>query len=172
MAHASQGPEGGGALRSARSPVNFNLARRGLDALSHPTFYGGRPQRNAVYDWNQLQGVYNAADLHLQQIRDIDHRHVSIENSSPYPVGVAITTYMYGETPAVRWVSPPGDVRHVGINAQGDTTQYMWVLHPETGARLGPPQVLDRQSNQFVIRYGLNTVWVQKYQRPSYSAAF
>ena len=138
--------------------------------LNHPSFFGHR-QRNAVYDWNRLQGVHNGADLHHQILRDIDHRHITIENSSEHNVGIAITTYMFGDTPAVHFVSPPGDVRHIGINSHGDTTQYMWVLHPVTGKKLGPPQVLDRMSNEFVVRYGMNVVFVQKYYRPSYSAS-
>lgn len=158
--------------RFFRHPVSWDVARRPWEAWAHPTFYGPRgATHNDVYDWDKLQGVHNGTDLHHQIPRDVNVRHVTIENSSAVPVGVAITTYAAGPTPAVDWVSAPGDTRHVGINSQGGDPQWMWLLNPDTGALLGRPQLLDRMSNQFVIRYGINNVFVQRFTRGSYHAA-
>lgn len=146
-----------------------NLNRFALDHLHYEPY---KPQENWVRDYNKLQGVYNATDLHHQIVRDINARHVTLENSSEIPVGIGITTYYAGPLPKARFVLYPGEVKHLGINSQGDADQFIHLLNPTTGSPLGKPQIFDRISNQFVVRYGLNNVYIQKFQRGSYRPAF
>ena len=120
---------------------------------------------NIVRDYNKLQGTYNPADLSYQIIRDINHRYVTIENSGEERIGVSIVPYIYGKTPCIKFVLFPGEIKHLGINPQGSADQFIWLLNPTTGLPVGDASILARNSNQFVLRNGLNNWFVHRFHR-------
>ena len=69
-----------------------------------------------VRDWNKVQGFGSATDDSVQIRRDQNHRNVTIENSSPNPVGIGITTYYCGDDPKLDFVLKGGQIKHLAIN--------------------------------------------------------
>lgn len=123
---------------------------------------------NIVRDWDKLQGYTHCTDEHIQIRRDINTRLVSIENSGQRPVGIGITNYYEGVLPPILFILAPGDVKSVGINSQGSNMQYISLLDPENGQRVGPPTSFRTDSNQFVLRDGLENWFVQAFQRTAF----
>lgn len=125
------------------------------------------PERavNICRDWNKSQGFDNPAEETVCIRRDIDVRKVSIENSSPdNPIGCAITTYYEGPTPRRQFLLAPGEVKAVAINSFGSSMQYLWYLDQRSGQPLGTPMAFRTDSNQFVLRQGLNRWFVQAFK--------
>lgn len=143
----------------ANKPTTIEGFRCGLED-SEENFY-----MNIVRDYNKVQGTYNPADLNYQIIRDIGVRYITIENSSYRPIGVAITTYYGAPPPEVRFIINAGEIKHLAINPQGETAQYIQILNPKTGEPVGNPTILARNANQFVLRDGLDTWFVDKFRR-------
>lgn len=129
------------------------------------------PYMNHVRDYDKLQGYSHFTDSHIQIPRDINHRRVTIENSSINRcIGVAITTYLTGPCPKIRFILKPGEVKSVALNTVTMTPQAIWLLNAETGAAIGKPSCITRMSNQLVIRDGINLAWVDFFRTPSISA--
>lgn len=126
---------------------------------------------NVVRDWEKLQGMTHPTDEHIQIRRDIDTRLVSIENSGQRRIGVAITTYYGDPLPVIRFIMEPGEVKAVGINSQGSPMQYIHLLDPENGLRVGSCTSFRTDCNQFVLRDGLGGWFTQCFQRTAYRAA-
>lgn len=126
---------------------------------------------NIVRDWDKSQGVTHATDLSSQILRDYNVRYVTVENSSPFPIGVGITSYLTGPVPPIKFSLGSGEIKHLALNTQGGPTQYLWILDLETGKVVNNPTPFQRISNSFVLRHGLNKWFVQYYSRPSYAAA-
>ena len=127
---------------------------------------------NIVRDFDKVQGTTHPTDLSYQIRRDIGVRYITVENSSPYPIGVAIMPYMSGETPRINFILERGEIRHLGINSHGGPPQFIWLLDVNTKLPVGESTMTQRNSNSFVIRQGLNKYFIQLFQRPSYRAAF
>ena len=124
-----------------------------------------------VRDWNKLQGMTHVSDEHIQIRRDLDARHVSIENSGERAVGVAIATYIdFSPIPKLQMILKPGEIKDVGINTIGGPMQYIHILDPTTQKHLGYPTSFRTDSNQFVLRDGLNSWFVQAFKKPGYVA--
>ena len=131
---------------------------------------------NITRDWNQVQGTTGVEDDLWAIRRDINVRHVSIENSSPYrSIGIAIQTYYIldlTEVPKIQFVLKPGEIKDIAINSHGDTLQYIYLLNPESGKNygkmVGNPSPLQTDGQQFVIRSGVNLWWTQKYKNAGY----
>lgn len=126
---------------------------------------------NITRDYNKLQGVTHPSDTSYQIIRDIGVRRVSVENSSEYPVGVAITTYVSGPTPNTLFTLARGEIKHIAINSQGGPPQFLWILGYETQQPSGAPTPFRTDANQFVLRQGTNKWWVQAFKQPSFNAS-
>lgn len=124
-----------------------------------------------VRDFNRLQGMTSPTDTHVQILRTVDYRYVSLENSGDVPVGIAITTYVGEPVPKRRFVLGAGEVKGVSINSIGEALQYIWILDLETGEPLGKTTALKTDSNSFVLRKGLSLWWVQFFHFPSYASA-
>lgn len=131
---------------------------------------------NITRDWNKVQGTTGVED-DLWKIRnDINVRHVSIENSSQNrSIGVAIQTYYIlslSEVPKIQFVLRPNEIKDISINSHNEELQYIYLLNPESGKNygkmLGNPSPLQTDGQQFVIRDGLNVVWVQKFKNAGY----
>lgn len=123
---------------------------------------------NITRSWNEAQGFTNVADEITLIRRDINIRHVSIENSSPdNSVGIAITTYFEGPIPKIQFVLGCGQIKSVGINTIGGPMQFLWILDLK-GCPLGPPKDFRTDCNQFVLRQGLNKWFVQTFQNVGY----
>ena len=121
---------------------------------------------NQFYDTNKLQGVTHPFDTSIP--RDLNTRWVSIENSSLRPIGIAIVNYYSGPTPVMTKLMRPGEVFNASINTVDMPDQFIHILNPDNGLPVSYPTILDRMSNQFVLRDGLNLWFVQKYRRSSY----
>lgn len=128
------------------------------------------PKHNIVRDWNKLQGTTHPSDLSYQIRRDVNSRYITIENSSPNRISIAITPYIVGETPNPLFTLLGGEIRHIGINSQGQNQQFIWLLDPKTKKPIGTTTALKRTANQFVLRDGLNGWFVQCFRRAVYSA--
>lgn len=128
---------------------------------------------NIVRDWNKLQGVTSPTDLSYTIQRDLNTRHVTIENSSPRCIGVAIESfYMSCKDLPIRFVMRGGEIRDLGINPIGGPQQYLYFIDPQTKRQVGHPAALQWNSDSYVLRDGLNGWFVQYYSHPSYRAAF
>lgn len=124
-----------------------------------------------VRDWNKLQGMSNPSDEIVQIRRDLNHRYVTLENSSPSPVGIAITTFWCGEQiPKLNFVVKGGEIKHLGINTIDGPIQFIHFVDIETGEPTGSPTSFRTDSNQFVLREGTSGWFVQSFFRPSFRA--
>jgi hypothetical protein len=120
---------------------------------------------NIVRDWDMAQGFGDPSDEIVYIRRDLDIRHISIENSGERLIAIAITTYPQGgPVPKPNFVLRGGGVKHVGVNTIGGPMQYIWMLDPVNGKCVGYPFPLRTDTNQFVLRDGLNLWWVQAFQ--------
>jgi len=126
---------------------------------------------NIVRDYNKLQGTTHPSDLAYQIIRDYHNRYVTVENSSPRPIGVGITSYCTGPVPPILFTLAGGEIRHLAINTRGGPMQYMWILDLQTKKSVSNSYPFRTDGNQFVLRDGLNKWFVQTFKRASYSAA-
>jgi len=123
---------------------------------------------NIVRNTNHVQGYTHVTDEHIQIKRDINVRPVSIENSGQRPIGIGITTYYEGVLPPILFILAPGEVFGISINSQGSAMQYISPLDPVTGQRVGSPAPFRTDSNQFVLRDGINNWFVQAFQRTAF----
>jgi hypothetical protein len=122
-----------------------------------------------VRDWNKLQGFSHPSDEIIQIRRDLNHRYVSIENSSTNPVGIAITTFYCSDiTPKIDFVMKGGEIRHVGINTIDGPMQFIHFLDIKTGKPVGSPTSFRTDSNSFVLREGTSGWFTQTF----YSSSF
>jgi len=133
--------------------------------------YTSMPNYNIVRDYSQAQGYTHPTDAHVQIPRDVGLRYVSIENSSMRPVSFAITPYISGPTPPILATLAGSEIRDIGINSHGGPPQFLWLLDPFSGKLVGEPVILQSNSNQFVLRDGVNKWWVHFFSRPVYAAA-
>lgn len=135
-------------------------------------YYEPKNAYNIVRDYTKVQGYTHPTDSHIVPRRDLNVRYITIENSSPRPVGVAITTYAYGgPLPQLQFIMGPGQIKHLGINTHGGPMQYIHLLDPVTGEYVGNPTDIRTDANQFVLRDGLQNWYVQSFKRPVYAAA-
>jgi hypothetical protein len=127
---------------------------------------------NIVRDWDKAQGFTHCTDEHIQIRRDVDIRHITVENSSERPIGIAITTY-YGDpepgvNPKITFILQGGEMKDVGINSFGSDMQYIHILDPINGKRVGKCTALRTDSNQIVLRDGLQNWFVHFFQRTTF----
>jgi len=125
---------------------------------------------NTVRDYNVLQGMTHPSNLQI--LRDYGIRYVTIENSSTEPIGISITNSgLADRTPPINFSLAGGEVRHIGINSFGGPMQFIHIIDLKTRRRVADPYAFRTDSNQFVLRNGINKWFVQPFKRPSYSAA-
>jgi hypothetical protein len=119
---------------------------------------------NIVRDWNKAQGYSDPSDEIVYIRRDIDIRRVSIQNSSERAIGVAITAYPPdGPLPKPQFMLRGGGVKNLGINTMGGPMQWVWMLDPTTKKMVGEPAPFRTDSNEFVLRDGINKWWVDAF---------
>jgi hypothetical protein len=128
-------------------------------------------EANVVRDYNKANGYSHCTDEHIQIRRDIDLRRVSLENSSVRPIGIAITSYYGDPLPPIGFILAPGEVKAVGINSQGSAMQFINILDPVTGLRVGSPAPFRTDCNTFVLRDGQNSWFVHNFQTTAFRAA-
>ena len=136
------------------------------------SIYSSIPDQNIVRDYNEAQGTTHPTDLSYQIIRNYNLRYITVQNSSPNPVAFAITTYISGPIPPILYTLGGGEIKHLGINSHGGNPQYIWLLEVQSGLPTGSPTAIRSNSNDLVIRDGLNMQWIQFFGRPSFRAAF
>jgi hypothetical protein len=122
-----------------------------------------------VRDYNQVQGVTHPSDLSFQVIRDYNVRYVTVENSAPRSIGIAITASgNMDEVPPLNFSLAPGEIRHLGINTIGEAMQFIHIIDLTTRKYVGEPFAMRTNANQFVLRDGLNKWFVSTYHRTTY----
>jgi hypothetical protein len=125
---------------------------------------------NGVFDYNKLQGTYSATDLINRIPRDINHRYITVENPTDKIFACAITTDPNTTPAKPDFLIGYNAVIELGINDSGSSSpQYLWVLN-RRGHPMGPPSILEKTANSFVIRDGLNLVYIQRFRNSGYKA--
>jgi len=132
-------------------------------------WYAPSKAANIVRDWDKAQALTHPTDQHVQILRDIGIRYVSIENSGLRPIGIAITTFYEGVLPKLQFVLQPGDVKPLGINSHGSSLQFVHILDPITQKPVGSPFPIRSNAQQLVLRDGLNMWFVQAFQTPGFA---
>ena len=125
---------------------------------------------NIVKDWRVIQGVTSGTDLGQGwQPWNIHVRGITIENGSDTPVIVVINNDINNPHKDGRSFYLEGkELKEVGINSQGGTAQFIHLFDYKTKWAVSEPTILDRTTNSFVLRNGLNKWFVHRYHRPSY----
>jgi len=124
---------------------------------------------NIVRDWNLAQGFGDPSDEIVYIKRDLDLRHVTVENSSGRAISIAVATYPWGgPIPAPNFTLRGGEIKDLGINTIGGPMQYIWPLDPVTKKPVGNATPFRTDCNQFVLRDGVNLWWVQAFQAAGY----
>lgn len=125
---------------------------------------------SVVRSYKKLQGIEKESRRYGVPPRDINSRPVSIENSSPRDVGIAVTSWGGGDRiPPPRFYLRGGESKTISINSKGGNSQWIWLLDPSTKKPLGHPTIFHNHANSFVIREGLNMWFVQFYTHPTYN---
>jgi len=125
---------------------------------------------SGVFDYNKLQGTYSGPDLIDRIPRDINHRYITIENSSDRTFACAINADPNTCPTKSNFLIGPNGIKELGINDLGtSSSQWLWIINPR-GKPMGPPTILDNATNQFVIRNGENVIFVQRFHRAGYKA--
>jgi hypothetical protein len=124
---------------------------------------------NIVRDWNLAQGFGDPSDELVYIKRDLDIRHVTIENSGERVIGIAVATYSRGgPIPKANFLLRGGATKDLGINTIGGPMQYIWLLDPVSGKVVGEATPFRTDCNQFVVRDGLNLWWIQAFKSRGY----
>lgn len=132
--------------------------------------YTSQPKYSILRDYNKAQGTTHPSDLSYSIPRNINIRYITVENSSPRPIGIAITPYLSGPIPDISFSLVGGEIKHLGINPQGGPPQYIWILDLNSKKPVSSPTLIRSNSNSLVLRDGMNKWFIQFYIRPSYSA--
>jgi hypothetical protein len=145
-------------------------------------FYGANPEDprvNHFKDWNQLQGFRQAGDAYFQPRRDLNHRHITIENSGERKVLVVITTdfdpdrifprkrledrpgtgvldALIRKSDTGKYLLRPHEIIDVAVNEYSGPMQYLWPTDPNNFRQIGHPRELMHNAQSFVLREGLN----------------
>lgn len=126
---------------------------------------------NRVRDYNLLQGVSHVTDVFGRTPRDINHRHVTVENSGSKTIYIGVTLYHTGPIPEPRFSLKPKETKEIAINSHGGDPQYIWILGYRDDAisskdyiELGPRNIFRSDSNHIVLREGLNMWFVQFFK--------
>lgn len=123
---------------------------------------------NIVRDYNKVQGVTHPTDLSLQIIRDVNVRYITLQNSSTNVIAFVILNEESTEFPEDWMILNPSEIRHLAINPHGSDAQYLVLADPMSN----PPKIMSSEiylrsnSNDFVIRAGINKWWVDFFYRP------
>src|SRR5208337_2100819 len=112
----------------------------------------------------------------------IDWRSVYIDNGSDIPVNIGINADPFNPPDNVLFRLQPEEGRWVLINAYGGSPQYLWPFFTDAqscGSRdsngkclsCGPPRILSRNANSFVLKSGVVGVYIITFQYPTFTAS-
>ncbi len=118
-----------------------------------------------VRDWNMAQGLSHSSDEIGWSRRDLNLRHVTIENSGLDSIGVAITVYYGSPIPGIQFVLQGGETRDLGINTVDGPIQYIYILDPRTSKLLGTPYPMRHDAQSFVLRDGIQKWYVHAFKK-------
>ena len=124
-----------------------------------------------VRDWNKAQGYSDVSDEVAYIRRDINIRHICIENSSERPFGIALATYKGHPLPEIQFILRGGQTRDVGVNTIEGPLQYIYIYDPLNNKLLGEPAALRSNAQSYVIRDGVNKVWINYFKTAGFNAA-
>lgn len=124
--------------------------------------------QNRVRNYETLQGYSHASDSHVNPVRDINHRYITLENGSDNShIGVAVRTTTNGQH-TTDFTLKPLEIKHLAINTHGDVPQYIYLIDPDTGKYRSQQTCIRRDANQLVLREGINNWFVQFFHRATY----
>jgi hypothetical protein len=130
--------------------------------------------RNEVYDFMPAMGM-NPNERYTPPAH-IDNRTVYIDNASDVPVGIAINNSPFNPPPnsEILFILQPSEGRYILINSQGGSEQYLWPFKAVVGGAgskeclvFGFPRILARNANSFVLKRGVEGIWILTFQYPS-----
>ncbi len=133
---------------------------------------------NTVRDFLSTQGY--TPQERVAPPAHIDHRKVEICNDSDEPLNIGVGTSPFDPPDRVSFSLQPGQSRWVLINSYGGSPQYLWPFFTDAhscGSRTlngkclvaGPPRILANNANCFVIKSGVEGVWITTWQYPTFS---
>lgn len=114
-------------------------------------------------NYAKLQGLANPGDLSWAPTLRLGYKQAQISNSGMDPVGFGISTRIDDPNPRLMGVIYPGKIAYMGVNPPGEPTQYLHILSPDTGKRVGPSTPIATDSNHFALRQGIEFWWNQPY---------
>lgn len=125
---------------------------------------------NIVRDYRKVQGMTNPSDSHIQPIRDLGVREVSIENSGNRTIGVALMLYPFeavrdktAEKPDVQFWIKPKSIKFLAVNPPDCPLQFIHLFDTNKNY-IGQGGILRTDANQFVIRDGINETFIQYFR--------
>ena len=135
-----------------------------INSLTGTVQYPDLQRQNIVRYGDRVQGCNQMDMLHSIR-RDLNVRHISVENSSKTnEIGFAISIYLSTEkTPPIQYTLKPGESIFLAVNPNDSYPQFLYIIDAKTNLLLGDPQILATNANIFVLREGLNKWWVQKF---------
>lgn len=69
--------------------------------------------------------------------------------------------------PRIDFIIRPHEIKYLGVNTNDAPGQFIYIIDITSGVIVGPPQFIERTVNQFVLREGINSWWVQKFHKTS-----
>lgn len=114
----------------------------------------------------------------------IDGRTVYIDNASDMPVAVGINNDPFNAPEKQLFSLQPEEGRYILINSYGGSPQYLWPFYTKGYSPTvpnyigytqedkechiaGPPRILANNANSFVIKRGVEGVWILTFQYPT-----
>jgi hypothetical protein len=124
---------------------------------------------NSVRDYFSTNGVN--PNERVGPPAHYDHRTVYIDNGSDVVVGVGINNSPFEPPEKALFCLSPEEGRYILVNSYGGSPQYLWPLDPSVPKGkcgvVGRPRILANNANSFVLKSGVEGVWILTFQYPS-----
>lgn len=120
---------------------------------------------NNVKDWNRLQGLSHPYARTFYPHKTMNYRHISLENDSGKDLYFKISG---GEVLSEKkYLLKAYSSLDIGVNCSSGSPQFITV-YDTNDRELIEPFSITSNSNQYVIKEGLNSLWIHRFQRAAY----
>lgn len=130
---------------------------------------------NNVYDWNSLQGYSFPGEESFHTQRNINFRHISVENATDKPIGISIASYETLNktlTTKPQFYLSPGESKDLAINEFLINKPPSQIIHIYYNNKdIGISAIVRSDANVFVIREAYHNLFVHRYYRPTFKAS-
>ncbi len=134
---------------------------------------------NVVRDYRTTMGL--SASERVTPPAHIDWRRVCIDNASDSPLNIGVNNSPFDPPDKILFSLQPDENRFILINSFGGSEQYLWPFWTSAkscGSKdsdgkclaAGPPRILARNANLFVIKSGVQGVWITLFRNPTFKA--